>query len=128
MILLVCSVESGMGAFSMNGRFRHVACATTPRCRCTSRRRDDETRIRRVGEPNSVAATGSWRQGKPRITSCGDSSETPASQRLKWCVPEPARTKKRPGPAGAFKSATKALRASDYLPLEAGAEDSAILA
>ena len=35
---------------------------------------------------------------------------------------------KRPGRAGAFNRATKALRALDYLPLEAGAADSAFFA
>jgi len=57
-----------------------------------------------VGNKGTPAATGSLRRGTGPPT------------------------KKRPGRAGAFKSAAKALRALDYLLLVAGAEDMAFLA
>ena len=78
-----------------------------------------ETRSKRVGEPNSVAATDGWQQGKPQSTCLIPVRATFSG---------PLAKKKRPGRAGAFKSAAKALRALDYLLLVAGAEDMAFLA
>lgn len=83
----------------------------------------DETRAGRVGEPNSVAATGNWRQAN-RAIAATRGARTPCRNK----AGAPDQQKKRPGPAGALKSAAKALRASDYLPLEAGAEDMAFFA
>src|SRR6185437_2587869 len=117
MILLVCSVESGMGAFSM-GRVGEQGSGTWLvqrhlECRCTSRRRVDRTRVRQAGEPDILAATSAWRQARAHkppgaCNAAGLATKTPRASR-------------------GVRSAT--LRMLDYFALEAGAaEDSAFFA